>query len=248
MSSSHSSTGSTDSSKKIVKKSETDKRPTFRAGLLRDAFFKLQIGTGSSAYIRQVHEDLLCFHSPYFRKAILGRFQEIEDRVIVLEDTDPNLLATYMDWVYFGTLPDIEEAVESMTEDGFLEFPYENAILALYIFADRYDTPKLREDVVRSFYNVYVHWGPTKPPYFSLVITAFTTLPESSPLLHFLETLFAARYIPALDPESERKQRERLPHNFLLRMFLNSDTEAASHEERLKNISNFLEKNGEEDE
>lgn len=52
-----------------------------------------------------VHEALVRTYSSFFAKAMAGEWKESLQRTIKLPDDEPKILALYIYWLYYGTLP-----------------------------------------------------------------------------------------------------------------------------------------------
>jgi hypothetical protein len=48
------------------------------------------------------HIELLCACSPFFDKALDGRFMEVETQHISIPDEDPKIFAEFLSWAYTG--------------------------------------------------------------------------------------------------------------------------------------------------
>jgi hypothetical protein len=49
-----------------------------------------------------IHVELLCFRSPFFRKALKGSFQEAQTRVMPMPDDDVDAFSRFELWLYSG--------------------------------------------------------------------------------------------------------------------------------------------------
>jgi hypothetical protein len=47
-----------------------------------------------------IHVELLCFRSPFFRKALKGPFQEAQTRVMPMPDDDVDAFSRFELWLY----------------------------------------------------------------------------------------------------------------------------------------------------
>ncbi|KAF2100831.1 hypothetical protein NA57DRAFT_74430 [Rhizodiscina lignyota] len=125
----------------------TGKQPTFRHLTIRGAkMVTIEVGPEKHPFI--AHKDLLCYHSPYFRAAFEGSFMEAQQGKITLDEVLPETFGCFLDWLYMGKIPyvpgnEVDYSTSSdagATSDSDDNTPWK----ALYTFADRYNTPKLR--------------------------------------------------------------------------------------------------------
>jgi hypothetical protein len=53
-----------------------------------------------------VHKEIICYYSPFFDATFNGKFQEGKTQCMALDDTDPDLFAALVEWLYnTDTLP-----------------------------------------------------------------------------------------------------------------------------------------------
>lgn len=71
--------------------------------------------TGPEAEPFNLHKDLLCECSAYFRKAFNGSFKEAQERCITLSDLDPKTFRVFMDWLYYQELAPPEQESSAST-------------------------------------------------------------------------------------------------------------------------------------
>ncbi|KAF2251886.1 hypothetical protein BU26DRAFT_516625 [Trematosphaeria pertusa] len=96
--------------------------------------------------------------------------------------------------------------------EGFLE----RRFIALYVFAHRYEIPKLRRDVI-------VAWQTNDEilqsmPDHDNVITAYESLPPDSPLCRYFLDMYTVYWDPAKDNERMIALRSQLPQAFLFEL------------------------------
>lgn len=96
---------------------------------------------------------------------------------------------------------------------------YDDDILRtkVYIFADRYDIPQLRQNVLSWSYCEYYHTidGAYALPAYNVIALVFDNLPSSSKLCEFYVDLYASRWDPTYDYVQDVKARKKLPTSFL---------------------------------
>jgi len=182
--------------------------------------FTLIAGSGSDEKAYLVHKDLLCWYSPYFKKALGGPFKEANEVSMSLAETEVEVVGIFVDWLYRQCLPAEEdprikaicEALGEPTEDTHSFWT--NLLTGIYLFGDRYDVPELRKHAMDRFYHVYGDPGYTYLPEYDVVLKAFNSLPRTSGLCQFLIDIYARRWHKDCD-EDEVRARAELPRDFL---------------------------------
>lgn len=161
----------------------------------------LKVGSEAKRFL--IHKDVLFKQSPYFRAALAeGRWKESQDNTVELDETDPNIFKDFLvEWLYTGKLD--ENLADTTCIKG-------------YIFADRYDFPKLRFDVIANLHKIYTKKHPEIMPAYKAIILAFDNLPPTCKLCEFLMDLYGARWDPHCDDDKEEALREQLPISFLV--------------------------------
>jgi len=102
-------------------------------------------------------------------------------------------------------------------------------MIQLYIFADQYDIPQLRNPMCDWLYLGNEFHG---LPQYACIILAFESLPETSALCRILVDISACRFKRYNDDEGEQTHYPRLPHSFLLQVMLRMSELRQSLEER----------------
>ncbi|KAF4538908.1 Btb poz domain containing protein [Lasiodiplodia theobromae] len=164
----------------------------------------LKVGSEAKRFL--IHKDVLSKQSPYFRAALEeGRWKESQDNVVELDETEPKIFEDFLvEWLYTGKLD--EDLAELTLIEG-------------YIFADRYDFPRLRFDVIASIHGHYTEEMTDDLPSYDAIILAFESLPPRCKLCEFLVDLYGSRWKPYHDYINSRELelREQLPMAFLMR-------------------------------
>ncbi|KAF2625324.1 hypothetical protein BU25DRAFT_473880 [Macroventuria anomochaeta] len=136
-----------------------------------------------------VHQDLLAFHSPFFRAALIGNFQEAQNKSVTLEEEDPQTFEFFVHWLYYKRLPNEADApVELLSiwagEDdrGGLET---GNLIRVYIFSEKYDIAALKTCALDDLYNHMTN------PCVGLASSsqigyAIDNLPSNSPMCRYL--------------------------------------------------------------
>ncbi|KAL0260911.1 hypothetical protein SLS55_004603 [Diplodia seriata] len=81
--------------------SKVCKKPHQVSGVLSDI---IQVRVGDRQQLFQVHKNILCASSPFFRKACNGPWKESQDGRIELPEDDPRAFEVYIKWLYFGMI------------------------------------------------------------------------------------------------------------------------------------------------
>jgi len=192
-----------------------------RDGTLSNSFITIKIGSDRKDY--QVHKDLICFHFPYFDAAFNGKFKEGEEGVLELAATEESIFWLFLDWLYFGKLPErilcSDENDDGEAEEGEDDEYDPSPAYELHVFADRYNVPELRRalmEKIRSAWKAQERCLPSNEE----ITWLFNALPESSTLCKLVVDLFAYRFDPAADEKRDIKARSQLPWNVLLKLVL----------------------------
>jgi hypothetical protein len=142
----------------------------------------LVIGAQRKAY--NVHKDLLCFYSDYFRAAFHGSFKEAKERKIELPSVEEDIFENFQLWLYTRRL--------DFTELSF------GTLVSLWIFGDQHEIPLLQNCVIDGLFEKQ-----TKENQFDYSVATLVydnTLPGSP--LHRAITEIGASYVWDEDSES----------------------------------------------
>ena len=94
---------------------------------------------GCEAESFYVHKNFITHYSPYFNAAFNGSFAEGQSQKMDLEDTEPHVFGTFVNWLYSQ---DIENAEGEVPDDATL--------VNLWLLADKCLVPKLQNQVMRA--------------------------------------------------------------------------------------------------
>jgi hypothetical protein len=175
------------------------------------------ISIGRKKRLYQVHMDLICHHSEYFRTAYNGRWRESEEGV-VLTDIEPEMFNIFLHWLYTQKYPDscselIRIADKCMSGNG-PEYREENLlVMKSCVFGDRFGAPRFKQDAHNLFVDLY-----QVAPFYANVNYAFENLSENDELLRFLVDTHCLYWFPELDDEEEKTLQKQLPNSFLLQV------------------------------
>ncbi|KAF2499043.1 hypothetical protein BU16DRAFT_523639 [Lophium mytilinum] len=113
---------------------------------------------GPDATPFDIHRELLCKRSEFFRGAFKGGFKEAGERSMVLEDVSVSLMRQFMRWIYNGAFPFTASIEEGGSDDDHVVLDPDE-LLDLYIFGDRYDLPTLRGDSLAMIQEAFRETG-----------------------------------------------------------------------------------------
>lgn len=97
-----------------------------------------------------MHEELACFHSPYFRAAFQGNFLEANTRELVLEKTDPEVFGLFVQWVYTLQIEETfctDQSV-ALQERHRRDLPRRDQLIELWFLAEYLQVPKLQNHAI----------------------------------------------------------------------------------------------------
>ncbi|TLD22635.1 putative btb poz domain containing protein [Venturia nashicola] len=165
--------------------------------------------------------DYLTSVSPYFENAFKGAFREAVEKKIKLPNVKIKTFSIYVEWLYSRHI--VDKDGEAFVTENATYTPRHSTLLNLYLFADEYDHPQLRRDVLQVFVkhsNQYENCVPIET-----VIKAYNRLPSTSPLLRFLVDHYAHEW-----NASSNKIEPPFPAQFLFSLSVKSLTQAMNHE------------------
>ncbi|KAF2804183.1 uncharacterized protein BDZ99DRAFT_153906 [Mytilinidion resinicola] len=168
----------------------------------------LKVGPDGTPY--NVHLELLCGCSEYFRGLFKGGFREAEDRTTTVE-TNVRTMQILMRWLYTQKL-ETQHIPRGNKPEWQL---HSSELLDLYAFGDRYDVPELRNDTMRYIQIQYGQSSIQRLPT-SYIHQAFEKLPASSTLCRWLIQHFAHYWDPEKDTDDDVADYKNMPQEFLL--------------------------------
>jgi hypothetical protein len=140
-----------------------------------------------------VHEELLTYHSLYFRAALTGGFKEAEDKVVTLADESGLVVEFFIHWLYYQRLPNADDHADlyGAWNDGEADGRLKTSnLIQLYVFCDKFDVPELKIDAMTHLFNHMEHEESSGLPSTDDIRFAFDNLPEFAPLLRFLVDIY----------------------------------------------------------
>ena len=165
-----------------------------------------------------MHKNLLCGKSDVFAAAFRpGSFKEGATGSIDLPDEDPNVFASFVEWLYMKTF---SASCKGSSEDCSTDFIL---LTKLYVLADKYLIPALKIDVLHEFKKhrshssmaitmcIYIHKN-TKPmaPLRLYVVDEMHRSPGLTTALKNTKDDFAS--YPELLIDLITRMADRLPH------------------------------------
>ncbi|KAF2200827.1 hypothetical protein GQ43DRAFT_481231 [Delitschia confertaspora ATCC 74209] len=78
------------------------KGPPPKISKLADSIVTITVGPSKKSFL--IHQNLLTYHSDYFRGCFSGSFSEAQSRTLNLPDVSVPVFETFVDWLYSGTL------------------------------------------------------------------------------------------------------------------------------------------------
>lgn len=106
-----------------------------------------------------IHMDLLCKASPFFKSAFMGAgtFKETSEKSMKLPEDDPAVIDRLIQWIYFGCYP-VDSEIKTESADQLQELL--NASLmqfaTLYVTADKYGIVELKNHVIDQLFDLAI--------------------------------------------------------------------------------------------
>jgi hypothetical protein len=178
------------------------------------------IEVGAERVKYQVSEAFLNHYSEYFQRALAGTWREASEHTIVLgNDVEPCIFNLFAEWLYTQTLPTLSPDWRRIA-DPLHPFSVSAKMLRLklYVFADRFVVPRLRQQLNRAIVNDYDSDCPALEEY-ETIAYVFNNLPQTDPILDLIVDRYFMVWRLDLDEGEDRDAYENLPHEFLLRFY-----------------------------
>ncbi|KAH8601680.1 hypothetical protein B0O99DRAFT_588866 [Bisporella sp. PMI_857] len=87
----------------------------------------------------QVHKNFITHYSPFFSAAFNGNFAEGESQKLELDDTEPAVFGSFVQWLYTQDIV-----------DGKGSLPDQPTLVNLWILADKILVPRLQNQIIRA--------------------------------------------------------------------------------------------------
>lgn len=172
---------------------------------LQGGIITIEVGEERQVYV--VHERLIRASSPFFDRAMSGRWRESAQRTVTLPDDDPWIFGIYVHWLYHGTIASIEDNDEFMDlakafvlGDKLLDSKFNNAVIDAIVDKSRFT----------------LHDGNMWFPSERVVEYIYAHTTESSPIRELMVDLWASSAAPS--SLSEWKASLSAPRSFLIRL------------------------------
>lgn len=176
-----------------------------------------------------VHESILREHSPFFRAALDQKWREGRSRVVELPMDDEDVVAAYVDFLYFGKVASRPVSPPELpVDDGEFSF-----LSRCYIFADKVgadifcdaiiDAMALKTDDVAGD-------GTRTFPSYTAIMTLYNGTPPDSPARRFAVDMYVEFGIESWIPkEADLSHAEFLTD--LARRFLSRKQSVTTHKQ-----------------
>ncbi|KAF3037589.1 hypothetical protein E8E11_005398 [Didymella keratinophila] len=109
-----------------------------------------------------VHEDLLTYHSPFFRAVFKGGFEEAANKKVQLDEVD-------------------KDTIELVVGDNGTGKEQIIHLIRLHVFSDKYDVPALKSRSLELLLHVMRDDATTDMPLSTDISYAFANTPNDSP-------------------------------------------------------------------
>lgn len=153
-----------------------------------------------------VHKGILIRSSAFFRAALTGTFKEATEGTVTLQEDSPKVFGVFVSWLYTGKLENTVDEIPTPCGS--------NRLAELYIFADRYDVPILRNDAIDALVKNRQELLHIPTSSFRMVYDA---TPPKDPLRRLLVDMVA---LNTNIPKSVVAHRESYPAEMLLDMLV----------------------------
>lgn len=144
----------------------------------------MNIAVSPTKVIFTAHRSSLLDVFEFFTNALSGEFREAQTATITFADTSVDTFNTFIEWLYTRRLFD---GVEPCPEhpDHQTRKKHQATLLDLYIFADKYDIPQMRNDIFDRFARCVTHWTNTYTMNLDIILKAYENLPAECPIVRF---------------------------------------------------------------
>jgi hypothetical protein len=168
-----------------------------------------------------VHEELLTCYSRFFRAAFDGKFKEAKEKKITLEWSRGNTVEFCMHWLYHqrfldkipSEYPDL--AKQWSKPDDACACNVEQ-LVHLYVFADKYEIPKLRHACIDEFYLLFEGEATPALATAATVRIAYENLSANSPLCRLLVELHCRHDDKSNYGNAKGFEKQAWPNEFLV--------------------------------
>ena len=182
------------------------------------ALLTIRVGTGSIQQDFVAHESFLTCRSEFFRRAVNGRWEESETRIVKLPEDSPKTFALYIDCAYTNQIS--SDSVERNPSKKAESNTKENTdliraeiwdLVHVYILAEKLLDGTTRNIVIETLFKLFHLRNTPFRPSGKMINKLYRNTPETSPLRCFLVDL-SLNYAPV----KLRKKIDVLPKEYLL--------------------------------
>ncbi|QDS75338.1 hypothetical protein FKW77_002047 [Venturia effusa] len=170
--------------------------------------------------------------SPYFEKALSGKWVEARDKQIRLEEVGLSTMHMFVEWLFTRQLlmvlhgdegPSAIDLARRAEDSGMTQSvewlaiarKLQKGMLSLYVFGDKFDIPQLRRDAIDEMSEFLFTTG--TPPQPKVVSLAYGHLPTNSPMIK----LFIDAYAQVGDESHVQAARAQdIPMEFFIDVLL----------------------------
>jgi len=166
-----------------------------------------------------IHKDIICHHSEYFRAAYNGRWKEADEGV-TLEDVEVEVFHIFVHWLYTQRLPTKSEydGIVTDADPGKLDDSEKvdggYGVLKACAFANRFlvaDFERITHD-----FCIQTRIGASLGVSYKYIIFSYQNLPDDSLILKLMVEIQCLFWISSCDEPDEMEIRPELPHKFLI--------------------------------
>jgi hypothetical protein len=145
-----------------------------------------------------VHEELLKYHSPFFRAALDGSFEEAKAKKVRVE-ASAETVEFFVHWLYNQRLPSKQDHPDLFKLWEYLDQnSYSMAqlnLLRLHVFCDKYDVPVLKRLTLDTYIELVA--SNSNAPCAAHICIASANMPEDSPICRFVLDVCCKKNTPA---------------------------------------------------
>jgi hypothetical protein len=110
----------------------------------------VNVMTGKEKVVYTIHKDLLCYHSPYFHRALNGSFVEAIRQEVELEHIEHDVFGLFVHWIYREKIE--EKRFDNPQDSTIIEQTTDEQLIKLWSLADYLQVPKLQNAVVEHMW------------------------------------------------------------------------------------------------
>ncbi|KAI4616874.1 hypothetical protein J4E83_006456 [Alternaria metachromatica] len=166
-----------------------------------------------------LHKDIICHHSEYFRVAYNGRWKEADEGV-TLEDVEVPVFNVFVHWLYTQQVPEktLDLGKIANVDGKRANYSHDDILLKACAFGNRF----LATDFERVSHNHFVDHSARFAcgVAYKDIIFAYENLPDDSLLLKMLVEVQSRLWDASGDDEKEEQMRISLPKEFLIQVMI----------------------------